>query len=105
MRLRTRNRYQGESRNLSSEEMFAAVLEQQGFLVIGSNYSRKVGDTIPNPFSNILPNERILVAMLIVAESTKAEFNAQSDLAEKLLGVKSYGDPDFAQYWRTVPQD
>jgi len=90
---------------MTTEEMFAAVFEAQGFLVIGSNRLRKVGDTIPNPFSNIQPNERIQVAMLIVAPSTKTEFDAQSNLAEKLLGVKSYGDPDFAQYWRTVPQD
>lgn len=90
---------------MSSEDVFAAVFENQGFLVIGSNLPRKVGDTIQNPFSNIKEGERIHVAMLIVSESTKAEFNAQSDIAETLLGIKSYGDADYAKYWRTVPQD
>lgn len=105
MRSRTRKRCRGELQNLSSEEMFAAVFQQQGFLVLGSNRFRKVGETIPNPFSNIKDGERIQVALLIVAASTKDEFDAQSDLAEELLGVKSYGEPGFAQYWRTVPQD
>lgn len=90
---------------MTAEEIATEVVAQQGWLVVGSSDPYKVGDSITNPFTHMVRREQILVALRVIGTGTKEEFVKQAALARTMSGMEPTGDPHWAYYYRTVPQD
>ncbi len=89
----------------TGEELAAEVCNQQGYLVIGSTHPRKIGESIPQPYSGMPRNEKLNVCLLVTQESNRSEYLRQSDLADSISAMKSVGDPQYKHYYRVIPQD
>lgn len=90
---------------MTSEEIAAAIYDQKGFLVIGSYKERERGHVFVNPVTHRSGTDRLMVALVVIEESSAEEYLQQATLAREIGGTVVQGTPEYAHYYRTVPSD
>lgn len=77
------------SEQLSASDIAAALYAKQGYLVIGATHLRTIGQlirTIKHLNFDTMKNEEVIMPMRVIAESNRAEFQAQVALVVELKG-------------------